>query len=60
MHGSKACGTGRSKARRGVFKADTANRREPKPTTETRQIALLWRVTNKCEITFPVSALLRT
>jgi hypothetical protein len=56
MHGSKACGTGR-KARRGVFKADTANRREPKPATETRQIALLWRVTNKCEITFPVSAL---
>jgi hypothetical protein len=32
------------------------NRREPKPATETRQIALLWRVTNKCEITFPVSA----
>jgi hypothetical protein len=58
MHGSKACGTGR-KARRGVFKADTANRREPKPATETRQIALLWRVTNKCEITFPVTALIR-
>jgi hypothetical protein len=35
------------------------NRREPKPATETRQIALLWRVTNKCEITFPVTALLR-
>jgi hypothetical protein len=34
------------------------NRREPKPATETRQIALLWRVTNKCEITFPVSAAL--
>jgi hypothetical protein len=56
MHGSKACGTDR-KARRGVFKADTANRREPKPATETRQIALLWRVTNKCEITIPVNAL---
>jgi hypothetical protein len=54
MHGSKACGTGR-KARRDVFKADTANRREPKPATETRQIALLWRVTNKCEITFPAA-----
>jgi len=54
MHGSKACGTGR-KARRGVFKA-----REPKPATETRQIALLWRVTNKCEITFPVTALTKS